>query len=76
MCGSNNITTMLKGIAATDETSMLCSTSLLNCLLWLSWFPIDYDYKLGENGESLKMYWFGEKFRFLMKWWPIFLFYQ
>ena len=30
-------------------------------------FPIDYRYKLSENGESMKMHWFDDKFRFLMK---------
>ena len=60
---SNNITTMLKGITETDKTGVLCSTS--HHVAWaydaqpaFDLFPIDYGYKLSENGESLEMHWF------------------
>ena len=60
---SNNITTMLKGITETDKTGVLCSTSHHVALAYdahpaFDLFPIDYGYKLSENGESLEMHWF------------------
>ena len=52
------ITTMLKGITATDEMVMLCITSL-SCSTYpvFDLFPIDYRYKLSQNGEPIEMHW-------------------
>ena len=36
-------------------------------------FSIVHGYKLCENWESLKMRWFGDKFRFLMKFSHLFI---
>ena len=60
---SNNITTMLKGITETNKTGVICSTSHHVASAYdahpaFDLFPIDYGYKLSENGESLGLHWF------------------
>ena len=46
---------------------MLCSTSFSTPYDAFELFSSDFDYKLCENGEPLKMRWFDDKFKFLMK---------
>ena len=54
---------MLKGTTETDKTGVLCSTShhvasVYDAYPAFDLLPIDYGYKLSENGESLEMHWF------------------